>query len=87
MYCANLLDHFPGRFLTEIFEEMDRLPVGLFGEVLEAKAYRDAKRMTDAADTEEARQRLPTTKIFQLVRTIDLEQAAAELKRRTEQAK
>jgi hypothetical protein len=47
--------------------------VGLLDEILEAKAYRQAKAMTDAADTAEARQRLPKTDLFALVTEIEFE--------------
>lgn len=60
--------------------------MGFLTEVIEAKNYQDAKRMTDAADTKEKRQTLPTTKMFQLVSEIDMELAAEGLERRKVQA-
>ncbi len=48
------------------------MPVGLLDEVLEAKAYRQAKEMIDAATTEEAQKRLPKDGLFKMVKDIDL---------------
>jgi predicted lipid carrier protein YhbT len=70
---ATLVDAFPGRFPSEILSELRRLPVGLLEEVLEAKAYRQAKEMVDAAKTEEAQKRLPKTSLFTLVKTIEID--------------
>jgi hypothetical protein len=54
----------------------------LFDEVLEARAYRQAKSMTDAAETAEARKALPDTPMFRLVSEIDFLIAGEELARR-----
>jgi hypothetical protein len=77
---ANLLEHFPGRFISEIEAELDRLPVGWLDEVLEAKGYQQAKQMTEDADTAEARKRLPTTPLFRLVSEIDHELARRQIR-------
>lgn len=69
---AGLCEAFPGRFPSEILRELRRLPAGVLEEVLEAKAYQQAKAMTDAADTGEARKRLPRTPLFELVSEIEL---------------
>lgn len=75
---ADLLEHFPGRFPTEVFEELTRLPVGFLFEVIEAKNYRRAKAMSDAADTPEARKRLPRDGLFARVTEIEFALAAEE---------
>jgi len=71
LWVAILCDAFPGRFLSEILSEIDRLTVGVLEEVLEARSYRQAKGMTDAADSPEARRRLPQTPLFALVTEIE----------------
>ena len=53
----------------------------MLDEILEAKAYRQAKEMTDSADTAEARKRLPKTPLFALVREIDMAIAAEEMEK------
>jgi hypothetical protein len=62
--------------------EIDRLPVGLLSEVLEARAYRQAKAMREAAeqasDPAEAIKALPRTPIFALVSEIDYALAHGE---------
>ena len=63
--------------------EWQRLPVGCMEEILEARAYATAKAMTDAATTTEARQRLPQTELFDLVKTIEFALAAEDLERKT----
>jgi len=73
------MDAFQGRFLTEIVQELERLPTGMLDEVLEAKSYRYAKELVDAADTDEARKRLPKTPLFLLVDEIDGELAEEEI--------
>jgi hypothetical protein len=83
---ASLCEAFPGRFPTEIWREVLRLPAGLLDEVLEAKAYREAKAMTDAAETTEARQRLPQTPLFALARTIEMALAREALEKKKAQA-
>ncbi len=72
---ASLLEAFPGRFPSEITREVLSQPMGWVDEVLEAKAYRHAKAMVDAADTEDARRALPRTPLFQMVREIDMDLA------------
>jgi len=76
---AGLQAAYPGRFPSEIFTEIRRLPAGMLDEILEAGAYQHAKAQTDAADTEEARKRLPQTSLFELVREIEMELAAEAL--------
>lgn len=76
---ATLCDHFPGRLPSEILREIDRLPVGLLDEIIEAKCYQQAKALTDAADTAEARKRLPRTPIFEWVTTIEFALAQEEM--------
>jgi hypothetical protein len=49
--------------------------------VLEAKAYRQAKGMVDAADTTEARKRLPKSPLFTLVDEIEGDLAQEEIDR------
>lgn len=73
---------FPGRFPHEVIAARDRLPEGLFDEVIEARVYRQAKAMTDAATTAEARKALPDTPIFRRVSEIDMELAAEALAKR-----
>jgi hypothetical protein len=79
---ACLLEAFPGRFPTEIVAEIKRLPVGWLDEVLEAKAYRSAKAMVDAADTKAAQERLPTTALYELVKEITEDLAIEEMELR-----
>ena len=71
LWLADLMDHFPGRLPSELIAEIERMPVGFVQEVVEARAYRQAKHITDAVDTPEAAQRLPTTPLFQKVREIE----------------
>lgn len=75
LHWADLLDVFPGRFISEIKAEMNRLPVGFLAEVLEARAYRKAKWMREAAeqapDVAEAIKALPKGGMFALVPEID----------------
>ena len=66
-----MLDAFPGRFISEILAELNRLPVALVDEVLEARSYQRAHAMVEAADTPEARKRLPRTAFFGLVDEIE----------------
>lgn len=75
MWLSNLLEAFPGRFVTEVIDEVNRLegpnyPAGLLGEVLEAGAAKQAKSMIEAAKTAEARKALPKTELFELVQEI-----------------
>lgn len=79
MWIASLCEAFPGRLPSEVLAEYQRLPAGFLEEMLEAMAYRQAKTMTDAADTREARQRLPDTPIYRLVTEIELRLAQEEL--------
>jgi hypothetical protein len=83
LWLAQLCSAFPGRLPSEVLAEVDRLPVGYLSEVLEMQAYVQAKAMTDAATTAEARKRLPRTPLFSLVSEIELELAAEELKNKT----
>lgn len=79
---ACLLEAFPGRFPSEIVAELRRQPAGWIDEVLEAKAYRQAKSLVDAADTEDARKRLPSTPLFEVVKEITQDLAIQEIARR-----
>lgn len=76
MFWADLLfEVFPGRFRSEIEAELDRLPIGWLNEVLEARAYRQAKQMREAAEQSsnpgEAIKALPQTKLMGLVPDIE----------------
>jgi len=80
LWLSNLLEAFPGRLLTEVIDEMHRLegpqyPAGLLGDVLEAGAYKQARAMTEAAKTAEARKALPRTELFGLVQELRFELA------------
>lgn len=44
--------------------------MGFLEDVIETRAYRQAKAMVDAADTKEAAERLPKTRLFELVKEI-----------------
>lgn len=66
---------------SEAFREWLRSPVGFLEDVIETRAYRQAKAMTDAADTAEAVKRLPQTPLFKLVQEIDRDLAEEERKR------
>ncbi len=79
---ADLCAAFPGRLPSEIDAEVARLPAGFLDEVLEARAYRQAKSMTDEADTPEARKRLPKTPLFKLVPVIERDIALEEIESR-----
>ena len=80
---ASLCEAFPGRLPSEIQAEIDQQPAGFLEEILEAKAYRKVKEMRDAADTQEARMRLPKTPLFLLASQIDMDLAAEALKKKT----
>jgi len=73
---ASLCEAFPGRFPTEVWAEIERLPAGMLDDVLEARAYRQVKEMTDGAETQEARRRLPQTPLFARCREIEMDLAA-----------
>jgi len=79
---ASLIEAFPGRFPSEIWQEIGRLPVGMLDEILEAKGYMHVKALVDAADTAEAKQRLPDSPLVGLVRTIEFALAHEELEKR-----
>lgn len=68
---------------SQAYQEWLRLPVGLLEEVLEARAYEQAKSMTDAADTSEARKRLPQTPLFEMVKDIEFALADEEMQARS----
>lgn len=55
--------------------EIDRLPVGLLSEVLEARAYRQAKAMRESAEQSshpaEAIKALPRSRMIALVAEVD----------------
>jgi hypothetical protein len=75
LWLADLCEAFPGRFPSEVMAEVDRLPVGLLSDVLEARAYRQAKQMREAAEQSsnpsEAIKALPKSRMFDLVAEID----------------
>ena len=75
LWLADLCDAFPGRFPSEVMAEIDRLPVGLLSEVLEARAYRHAKSMREAAEQSsnpgEAIKALPKHRMLDMVTEID----------------
>jgi len=64
---------------SEAYREWLRAPAGLLEEILEARAYDQAKAMTDAADTADARKRLPQTPLFDLVKAIEFDLAHREM--------
>ncbi|HXG56672.1 MAG TPA: hypothetical protein VNJ03_14945 [Vicinamibacterales bacterium] len=61
------------------YREWLHAPAGLLEDVIEARAYARAKEMTDAADTSEARKRLPQTPLFQLVKEIEFALVRGEI--------
>lgn len=72
MELADLMDAFPGRFVSELLAEEVRLqgaqyPDGFLRDVLEAKSYRVAKRMVEDADTPEKAKSLPKSPYIGLV--------------------
>lgn len=73
---SRLCEEFPGRLPTEIAEEIDRLPAGFLLQLIEARAYARVKDAVDAADTPEARKRLPKDGLFALV--VDIEHELVE---------
>jgi len=64
---------------SEAEREWRNAPAGWIEEVLEARAYEQAKAMTDAADTTEARKRLPTSRLFALVTEIEFDLAQEDI--------
>jgi len=74
------MEAFPGRLPREILAEVLYWPVGYLEELLEVKAYVHAYHLTNAADTAEARKRLPTTPLFRLVTEIDFDLAEEDRK-------
>ena len=76
LYLADLCEAFPGRLPSEVVAEVERLPVGLLEEVLEARAYRHAVAMRESAEQSaspaEAIKRLPRTRLLGLVPEIDM---------------
>lgn len=62
---------------SAIYAEQQRLPVGMLERVLEARYYALAKARSDAADTPEAKRRLPRTPLYDLVKVIEFELAKA----------
>ena len=74
MWLADLLDAFPGRLVSEIEAEIDRQPVGWVEEVLEARAYRNAKWRREEAEkpgNEHLLKALPMDGLSGLVTEID----------------
>lgn len=75
LYWADLIEAFPGRFISEIRAEMERLPIGLMSDVFEARAYRQAKQMRESAEQSsnpgEAIKALPQTKLMGLVPDVE----------------
>ena len=86
MWLGGLEERYPGRFISEILAEINRLPVGLMEEVGEARAYRQAFEMRKAAEQSdnatEAIERLPQDGLFPLVPEIDFAIAAVEREKR-----
>ena len=79
-------ERYPGRFISEILAEINRLPVGLMEEVGEARAYRHAfelRRSAEQSDNAtEAIKRLPQDGLFPLVTEIEFAIAAVEREKR-----
>lgn len=72
---------YPTRFPSEVWAEIQRLPVGFLEDVVEAEAYMQAKRVVDAAKTKAD---LPTdSPMVDLVQEITHDQALAEKARRS----
>jgi hypothetical protein len=82
LWLSGLCEAFPGRLPTEILAEMRRLPVGTIEDLLEAGAYRQAKRMTDDASTPAQQKALPQTPLFDLVKTITVALVREEMDRK-----
>jgi len=81
---AHRCNAFPGRFPSEIAQEERRLPVGMLDEILEARAFMEAKGIYDRLSDydEKTRMKLMRDPLMQLVREIDLAIAAEEIKKR-----
>ncbi len=80
---ADLKEAFPGRFVTEIIDELNRLegseyPEGLLRDVLEAGAYREAWHQVTSAETRAEIDRLPKSPLIELVKELILEPEEAE---------
>lgn len=77
------MEAFPGRLVSEVLAEVDRLPVGLLDDVLEAKAYRQAKQARESAELSgpEAVKHLPKGGLFDLVPLIDYTLAQEAMKK------
>jgi hypothetical protein len=87
LHLADLLARFPGRFITEIDAELERLegpqyPADLLWHVFEAANFRDAWHATQAADRAGAgaSKGLPDTPIYSLVRQLEFEAAQARFR-------
>lgn len=77
MRMAMLMEAFPGRLPSELDAEDARLAVGALDEVLEARAYLQAKRVVDRAAS---RADLPKdSELIDLVLAIEGEVAQAEI--------
>lgn len=79
---ADLMSRFPGRFITEIEAELERLegpnyPADLLVHVCEADNFRNAWNAIQAADRSgaEASKALPDTPMFGLVRRFEFDAA------------
>jgi hypothetical protein len=70
---AVLLEEFPGRLVSEIEAEIANQPVGRVRRILEARHYKRAKALVDAAQTKEQVDRLPKSPLIRLVQEIDAE--------------
>jgi hypothetical protein len=64
---------------TAAVEALEGTPVGWLQDVIEARHYARAKAMFDAANTTEARARLPQSALMDLVKTITFELVQQEL--------
>ena len=79
LWLAGLCEAFPGRFPSEVLDEIDRLPAGMLDEVVEARHYRRAKAMVDAATTEADRKQLPESFFVEMADLFDFEDAKAAM--------
>lgn len=64
---------------SEAWREYLRMPAGWLEDIIEGRAYVQAKAAYDAADTAEARKRLPMTPLVALAEVFDFEGAEEEL--------
>jgi hypothetical protein len=57
---------------TEAWRELRRLPAGFLETIIEYRAYARAKAMVDAADTADARKRLPSSPLIGMAQEFDM---------------